>query len=147
MKTTVKTINAKYSQDGNTVTCDLLSEIQFMNVTNMGVFLSIPEVYSYVSGLVDSKGRYVVHTRGKAKCIETDEFNYETGRRIALTKAQAKVFKIANEFFETITNKVTQDILRCKYNCKASEWQCYDHVDKLASINLFELELPEIDNK
>lgn len=147
MKTTVKTINAKYSQDGNTVTCDLLSEIQFMNVTNMEVFLSIPEVYSYVSGLVDSKGRYVVHTRGKAKCLETDEFNYETGRRIALTKAQSKVFKIANEFFEIITNKVTQDILRCKYNCKTSEWQCYDHVDKLASINLFELELPETDKK
>ena len=145
MKTTVKTINVKYSQDGNTVTCDLLSEVQFMNVKNMDVFLDIPEVYAYVSSLVDSKGRYVVHTRGTARCLETDEFNYETGRRIAHTKAQSKIFRIANEFFATINDRATQDLMRCECNCVASEWQCYDHIDALSGINRDEVELVEID--
>ena len=145
MKTTVKTINVKYSQDGNTVTCDLLSEVQFMNVKNMDVFLDIPEVYAYVSSLVDSKGKYVVHTRGTARCLETDEFNYETGRRIAHTKAQSKIFRIANEFFATINDRATQDLMRCECNCVASEWQCYDHIDVLSGINREEVELTEID--
>lgn len=145
MKTTVKTINVKYSQDGNTITCDLLSEVQFMNVKNMDVFLDIPEVYAYVSSLVDSKGRYVVHTRGTARCLETDEFNYETGRRIAHTKAQSKIFRIANEFFATINDRATQDLMRCECNCVASEWQCYDHIDALSGINREEVELVEID--
>ena len=145
MKTTVKTINVKYSQDGNTITCDLLSEVQFMNVKNMDVFLDIPEVYAYVSSLVDSKGRYVVHTRGIARCLESDEFNYETGRRIAHTKAQSKIFRIANEFFATINDRVTQDLMRCECNCVASEWQCYDHIDALSGINREEVELVEID--
>ena len=144
MKTTVKTINVKYSQDGNTITCDLLSEVQFMNVKNMDVFLDIPEVYAYVSSLVDSKGRYVVHTRGTARCLETDEFNYETGRRIAHTKAQSKIFRIANEFFATINDRATQDLMRCECNCVASEWQCYDHIDSLSGINHEEVELVEI---
>lgn len=145
MKTTVKTINVKYSQDGNTVTCDLLSEVQFMNVKNMDVFLDIPEVYAYVSSLVDSKGKYVVHTRGTARCLETDEFNYETGRRIAHTKAQSKIFRIANEFFATINDRATQDLMRCECNCVASEWQCYDHIDVLSGINCEEVELTGID--
>ena len=145
MKTTVKTINVKYSQDGNTITCDLLSEVQLMNVKNMDVFLDIPEVYAYVSSLVDSKGRYVVHTRGTARCLETDEFNYETGRRIAHTKAQSKIFRIANEFFATINDRATQDLMRCECNCVASEWQCYDHIDALSGINREEVELVEID--
>lgn len=145
MKTTVKTINVKYSQDGNTITCDLLSEVQFMNVKNMDVFLDIPEVYAYISSLVDSKGRYVVHTRGTARCLETDEFNYETGRRIAHTKAQSKIFRIANEFFATINDRATQDLMRCECNCVASEWQCYDHIDVLSGINHEEVELVEID--
>lgn len=145
MKTTVKTINVKYSQDGNTITCDLLSEVQFLNVKNMDVFLDIPEVYAYVSSLVDSKGRYVVHTRGTARCLETDEFNYETGRRIAHTKAQSKIFRIANEFFATINDRATQDLMRCECNCVASEWQCYDHIDALSGINRDEVELVEID--
>ena len=144
MKTTVKTINVKYSQDGNTITCDLLSEVQFMNVKNMDVFLDIPEVYAYVSSLVDSKGRYVVHTRGTARCLETDEFNYETGRRIAHTKAQSKIFRIADEFFATINDRATQDLMRCECNCVASEWQCYDHIDALSGINRDEVELVEI---
>ena len=144
MKTTVKTINVKYSQDGNTIICDLLSEVQFMNVKNMDVFLDIPEVYAYVSSLVDSKGRYVVHTRGTARCLETDEFNYETGRRIAHTKAQSKIFRIADEFFATINDRATQDLMRCECNCVASEWQCYDHIDALSGINRDEVELTEI---
>lgn len=144
MKTTVKTISVKYSQDGNTITCDLLSEVQFMNVKNMDVFLDIPEVYAYISSLVDSKGRYVVHTRGTARCLETDEFNYETGRRIAHTKAQSKIFRIANEFFATINDRATQDLMRCECNCVASEWQCYDHIDVLSGINHEEVELVEI---
>jgi hypothetical protein len=111
----------------------------------MDVFVQIPEVYAYLSKLVDSRGKYIVHTRGVAKCMETDEFNYDTGRRIANTKAQSKIFRIANEFFATINDRATQDLMRCECNCTASEWQCYDHIDELSGFNLVEVELTEID--
>lgn len=138
MKTTVKTVSVKYTQEGNNVICDLVSEVQFMKVKNMPVLLNIPEVLSYISTLLDSKGRYVVHTRGIARCLETDEFNYETGRRIAHTKAQAKIFSIASRFFSEIDNRVTQDLMRCECNCASSEWQCYDHIDELSGIEHIE---------
>jgi hypothetical protein len=132
MKTTVKTISVKYTQEGNNVICDLVSEIQFMNVKNMELFVEIPEVYAYISKLVDSRGKYIVHTRGVAKCMETDTFDYETGRRISNTKAQAKIFGIACLFFNDIEERITTDLLRCSCNCAVSEWQCYDHVDALS---------------
>ena len=132
MKTTVKTISVKYTQEGNNVICDLVSEIQFMNVKNMELFVEIPEVYAYISSLVDSRGRYIVHTRGVAKCMETDEFNYETGRRISNTKAQAKIFGIACLFFSEIENRAVQDLSRCSCNCAVSEWECYSHIDMLS---------------
>jgi hypothetical protein len=132
MKTTVKTISVKYTQEGNNVICDLVSEIQFMNVKNMELFVEIPEVYAYLSKLVDSRGKYIVHTRGVAKCMETDTFDYETGRRISNTKAQAKIFGIACLFFNDIEERITTDLLRCSCNCAVSEWQCYDHVDELS---------------
>jgi hypothetical protein len=132
MKTTIKTISAKYTQEGRNVTCDLVSEIQFMNVKNMDVFVQIPEVYAYLSKVVDSRGKYIVHTRGVAKCMETDTFDYETGRRIANTKAQAKIFGIACLFFNDIEERITADLLRCSCNCAVSEWQCYDHVEELS---------------
>lgn len=132
MKTTVKTISVKYTQEGNNVICDLVSEIQFMKVKNMDLFVEIPEVYAYLSKLVDSRGKYIVHTRGVAKCMETDTFDYDTGRRIANTKAQAKIFGIACLFFNDIEERITADLLRCSCNCAVSEWQCYDHVDELS---------------
>ena len=132
MKKTVKTISVKYTQEGNNVICDLVSEIQFMKVKNMDLFVEIPEVYAYLSKLVDSRGKYIVHTRGVAKCMETDTFDYDTGRRIANTKAQAKIFGIACLFFNDIEERITADLLRCSCNCAVSEWQCYDHVDELS---------------
>ena len=82
---------------------------------------------------------------GTARCLETDEFNYETGRRIAHTKAQSKIFRIANEFFATINDRATQDLMRCECNCIASEWQCYDHIAVLSGNNTEEVGLTEID--
>lgn len=134
MKTTVKTISVKYTQEGRNVICDLVSEIQYMKVQNMELFAEIPEVYSYISSVVDSRGKYIVHTRGVAKCLETDEFDYETGRRIANTKAQAKIFSIACLFFSEIEDRAVKDLSRCSCNCAVSEWECYDHIDELSGI-------------
>ena len=64
--------------------------------------------------------------------METDTFDYETGRRISNTKAQAKIFGIACLFFNDIEERITTDLLRCSCNCAVSEWQCYDHVDELS---------------
>ena len=70
MKTTVKTISVKYTQEGNNVICDLVSEIQFMNVKNMDLFVEIPEVYAYISSLVDSRGRYIVCLNKRTALID-----------------------------------------------------------------------------
>ena len=54
---------------------------------------------------------YVVFTtRGIAKCNDKDEFNEETGKHIALTRAQSKAFAKAEGFYKGLCNILYKNI-------------------------------------
>lgn len=59
------------------------------------------KIYPYM----DYSGRFTI--KAKAKCHNSDEFDEEKGKRIALAKAKIKVYKIATKVFDICNKKVT----------------------------------------
>ena len=110
MKTTVEYKSVKIRQDGRTMTCDLISEIRLDSVKNMEYFKQIPEVASYIKKISDARGKVILHTRGITTCLETDEFDYATGKNIAYTKAQSQVFRKATEIYNEISDRVIGEL-------------------------------------
>lgn len=131
MKTTVDYKSVKYTQEGNTIICDLISEIRYDKIKHMEFFMDIPDVYSYIKKIADSKGNIVLHTRGVAKCLPTDTFDYETGRRIAYTRAQAEVFAKATGIYDEIMRRLEIDIYATSLNCYLASIKCSQHIVEL----------------
>lgn len=146
MKTTVEYKRVSYSNDTKTVKCDLVFAVQINRVQNIENLLRIPAVYSYVSKFADKHGNILMHTFGSATCNIADKFDYETGRRLAFTKAQRNAFNITTEFYDEIIRRATTDILHTSDNCVISSMKCEAHIMDLSGYaDKFELELVEGD--
>ena len=132
MKTTVEYKSVKFRQDGRTITCDLISEVKLDSVKNMQFFKQIPEVASYIKKISDARGKIILHTRGTTTCLETDEFDYATGKNIAYTKAQSQVFKKAAEIYYEIYTRVVAEINTISFNTDIAGVKCDLHAAELA---------------
>ena len=132
MKTTVEYKSVKFRQDDRTITCDLISEVKLDSVKNMQFFKQIPEVASYIKKISDARGKVILHTRGTTTCLDTDEFDYATGKNIAYTKAQSQVFRKAAEIYYEITNRVAHDLDAISFNADAAAVKCDLHAAELA---------------
>ena len=132
MKTTVKYKSVKITQDGRTMTCDLVSEIKLDSVPNMGYFKQIPEVAAYIKKISDTRGKVILHTRGTTTCLETDEFDYATGKNIAYTKAQSQVFRKAAEIYNEIFDRVIGGLGTISANAYVASVKCDIHAAELA---------------
>lgn len=131
MKTTVEYVSIKFTQKGNTVICDLVSNIRFDKIKNMDCFVDMDDVYTFLQKVCDNKGRYIVHTRGVAKCGPNDVFDYETGKRLAHTRAQIKVFEMAGDFYDEICRRAIIDLDNTSTNCIVSMFKCENHLKEL----------------
>lgn len=108
-KTRVKYLNINYTVHGKTVSCDLYFTIQFSKTPNMDFILSrATEICSKYNVVADNTYmdenenvvfQPVFKLRGSATCHKSDRFNFEVGRRIALTKAQRKAFNMAYNIY------------------------------------------------
>lgn len=132
MKTTVEYKSVKISQDGRTMTCDLVSEIKLDSVKNMKYFRQIPEVAAYINKISDARGKVILHTRGTTTCLETDEFDYATGKNIAYTKAQSQVFRYAAEIYYEISRRVAPELDTISFNADVAAIKCELHVAELS---------------
>ena len=132
MKTTVEYKSVKFRQYDKTIVCDLVSEIKLDSVKNMEYFKQIPEVAAYIKKISDARGKVILHTRGTTTCLETDEFDYTTGRNIAYTKAQTQVFRKAAEIYYEISNRATHVIGNVILNADVATLQCELHTAELA---------------
>ena len=132
MKTTVEYKSVKFRQYDKTIVCDLVSEIKLDSVKNMEYFKQIPEVAAYIKKISDARGKVILHTRGTTTCLETDEFDYTTGRNIAYTKAQTQVFRKAAEIYYEISNRATDVIGDVILNADVAALQCELHTAELA---------------
>lgn len=135
MKTTVEYKSVKISQDGQTVICDLISEIKLDSVKNMKYFRQIPEVASYIKKISNTKGKIILHTRGITTCLYSDEFDYETGKNIAYTKAQSQVFRkaseIYNEIYKRVYKRVASELDTISLNAGVASVKCDLHAAEL----------------
>ena len=132
MKTTVEYKSVKFRQDDKTITCDLVSEIKLDSVPNMKYFKQIPEVAAYIKKISDARGKVILHTRGTTTCLETDEFDYATGKNIAYTKAQSQVFRKTAEIYYEITNRVAHELDAISFNADVASVKCDIHAAELA---------------
>jgi hypothetical protein len=80
--------------------------------------------------------------RGIAKCNDNDEFNEETGKHIALTRAQAKAFATAERFytgfFKVVYDNICRPYERLAYNSFWTGDGELAHADELAGLSLTE---------
>ena len=132
MKTTVEYKSVKITQDGRTMTCDLVSEIKLDSVPNMEYYKQIPEVAAYIKKISDARGKVILHTRGTTTCLETDEFDYATGKNIAYTKAQSQVFRKAAEIYNEISDRVIGELAAISANAYVASVKCDIHAAELA---------------
>ena len=132
MKTTVEYKSVKITQDGRTMTCDLVSEIKLDSVPNMEYYKQIPEVAAYIKKISDARGKVILHTRGTTTCLDTDEFDYATGKNIAYSKAQSQVFSKAAEIYTEITKRVAHELDAISFNADVASVKCDLHAAELA---------------
>ena len=132
MKTTVEYKSVKFRQYDKTIVCDLVSEIKLDSVKNMEFFKQIPEVASYIKKISDARGNVILYTRGTTTCLETDKFDYATGKNIAYTKAQSQVFKRAAEIYYEISRKVAPELSTISFNADVASLKCDLHAAELA---------------
>lgn len=111
------------------VVCTLECDMQFhkhpsWNAIDCKMFKSIP----YVSW----DGRFTV--KAKARCNATDTFSVETGKRIAESRAKAKMFNISRRVYELCSDDLTRLAGECKISsqaCKQAMMIENDHVLEL----------------
>ena len=132
MKTTVEYKSVKITQDGRTMTCDLVSEIKLDSVPNMEYYKQIPEVAAYIKKISDARGKVILHTRGRTTFIVTEEFDYATGKNIAYTKAQSQVFRKAAEIYNDISDRVLGELAVISVNARVASVKCDIHAAELA---------------
>lgn len=108
-KTRVKYLNINYFVEGNRVSCDLYFTIQFSKTPNMDFMVSRAAKICSKYNVVRDNTHFDEHEnvvfqpvfklRGFATCHKSDKFDFETGKRIALTKAQRKAFNMAYKIY------------------------------------------------
>ena len=80
--------------------------------------------------------------RGFAKCNDNDEFNEETGKYIALTRAQAKAFATAERFytgfFRVLYENICSPFMRLAYNSFWAGDGELTHADEIGGLSLTE---------
>lgn len=132
MKTTVKYSKESYREvtleDGRKqIICDLVAEIKLFNIRNFEWLVNDEMVYAFLKGKLNKNGNYVIHTRGIATCAPSDEYNYETGRRIAFTRAQREAFNTAAGVISEVSRRFVDDLQNTAENCFMAADDCLFH--------------------
>lgn len=141
MKTNVSYVEKKMfvNEDKRTVACNLKSCIRIPEKYDFMLYeeTSFTDFLRANPNIVpdyDSDVLYVT-TIGKAKCSEDDDFNQAVGEMIALTKAQAMVFSLANTIFVEMLKAITKlyvGDLKSLIASNATSWsKCKDHVNDI----------------
>lgn len=98
------------------VVCTLKCNMQLdkhpaWNIIDSKMFKSIPYVNWY--------GEFTV--KAKARCNAVDTFNAETGKRIAESRAKAKMFSISSKVYKLCSDAITKLAKECSNSSKACE--------------------------
>ena len=108
--------NFHVDETNKVVVCTLECDMQLYKhpawkTIDRDMFKSIP----YVSW----EGRFIV--KAKARCNATDTFDVETGKRIAESRAKAKMFNISSRVYKLCSNALTKWAKECSNSSVACE--------------------------
>ena len=144
-RTRVKYLNTTYVVDKNTVSCDLYFTIQFSKTRSMNFVLprivNICTKYNIVgdNSYIDEDENIIFQPVFKysasATCHKSDKFNFDVGKRLAQTKAQAKAFNVAHKVYDEIRDivlRINEEVSELMDNCNIAYNNCLDHVDELS---------------
>lgn len=118
MRNRVKIIESKFHLDteNKVVVCELKCDMQMEKH---------PAWYVICNDMWDSKfpkvkgGVFTV--KAVARCNSTDIFNVETGKRIAESRAKAKMFNISSRIYELCSDALTKFANECTKSAVACE--------------------------
>ena len=152
-KTNVNYTNVEYEVDetNKTVKCYLDYDIQLykypLNDLNLdiNILISILKKFDINSIRYNDDGRpYLEMTSmGSAKCHVHDEYNEEIGKRIALTRSQAKAFETTCKIYDAICermDKIVNETIRYIDNNYKSATKCWNHVLKIDDCGIKNIE-------
>lgn len=131
MRNRVKTeASFKENREKRTVICIMNVDMQLYRFESL--FIRIANSWYKKAPMVNDFGKFTVV--GKAKCNAEDSYDYETGRKLAESRAKAKAFKIASNVWGSIAesfNKDKEDAENMKEACKIALKVELEHIDKL----------------
>ena len=115
--------NLSFFIDLNKVPCieTLWNDIRFKKVLQQG------RLFDKDKGYPD----FVIHVNGYADCKDTDAFDKEIGRKLALTRAQKEAFIYSRDFYGYcgyILEQNLYNIDRLYENSKISVNRCKEHI-------------------
>ena len=144
-KTRVKYLNTNYTLYGKTVSCDLYFTIQFYKTPNMDFILSRATDICSKYNIVGDNTHFdenqnvvfqpVFKLRGSATCHTSDRFNFEVGRRIALTKAQRKAFNMAYNIYADLrcmAAQLEEEFSKLMSGSLYAFYDCDKHLEELS---------------
>lgn len=131
MKTTVKFVKTEYSCKDRVVTASVLAEANINDIKYQEYVTGIPEIYKMLEKKMDKYGRILFYAKASVKCHESDTFDYEHGRRLAYTKAQANIFGQVEQFYDNISAVVDKIFKPYISNCYWTKQSCNKHFEDL----------------
>lgn len=90
------------------------------------------EVFKKKLPYIDYDGCFEV--KAKARCNSTDTFDEETGKRIAESRAKAKMFRTAEKVYKLCTRHLLKLLASCSWtqdNCNQARLVEEDHIHDL----------------
>lgn len=146
MKTSVKYVKKTFyvNAEKKTVTCKLDFTIdipdgplKFINDSDKAknVLFKNGECYYDDNDVLHKKFSVV----GVTKCTDNDTFDEELGKKLALTKAQAKAFVKSSEFYERFIAAIFDELsplTDLEWGCVDSAMKCWAHYKELGGFEL-----------
>lgn len=162
-KTNVTYVRKAYgvNPDKRFVKCVLDYEINLDKIPCIQFLAQMPEFEDFINTLVYKNGVHQYDcdnegwpseygvlsftTEGVANCADSDDFDEDLGKKLALTRAQKQAFQSAERFYWTLTdmfaNVIDESYNLCNgcrhsaVNCKMHEYELTGHTPNFNYIN------------
>lgn len=108
-----------YLENERKIEATVSAGIDLTKIENFDELIKLSEVKEYIDQ-ISQDGKVYVTCTGIAKCSDEDEYLPEYGKNLALSRAQHKVLKIANDIY--------QEFVTIIYNYTEHLYECFDKV-------------------
>ena len=141
MKTNVYYLDQKYNvnEKKRCVHCRLTFGIKMHNIPGIDMLERNDEFLAFMDYITDidsigeydnEKNMFVATVEAMSRCDDSDVFDEDFGRKLALTRAQKHAFSLASLFYQEIKMilaKTLKELNDFEFNCDVSKENCQQH--------------------